>query len=123
MAALVDYRSVKSLPEVWRIAAATFPPIAALQDPHSKPPVSLTYGELYQKLEQVAIGLQQLGVQPQDKVAIFADNSPRWFIADQGSMLSGATNVVRSSQADREELIYILADSKSRSLIVEDCKT
>jgi long-chain acyl-CoA synthetase len=123
MAALVDYRSVKSLPEVWRITAATFPAIAALQDPHSKPPVSLTYGELYQKLEQFAIGLQQLGVQPQDKVAIFADNSPRWFIADQGSMLSGATNVVRSSQADREELLYILADSQSRSLIVEDRKT
>jgi len=31
--------------------------------------------------------------------------------------------VVRSSQADREELLYILADSQSRSLIVEDRKT
>ncbi|MGL5035423.1 MAG: AMP-dependent synthetase/ligase, partial [Microcystaceae cyanobacterium] len=123
MTPLVDYQSIQALPDVWRITAERFPSVVALQDPHSTPTVSLTYGEMYQKLQQFAIALQQLGIKQNEKVALFADNSPRWFIADQGSILAGAVNAVRSSQADREELLYILRDSESRGLIVEDRKT
>ena len=123
MVALVDYSSVRSLSEIWGQTAERFKDIIALQDPHSKPSVNLTHGELYQKLQQFAAGLQTLGLKSDAKVAIFADNSPRWFIADQGTMMAGATNVVRSSQADRGELLYILKDSESSGLIIEDQKT
>jgi long-chain acyl-CoA synthetase len=67
--------------------------------------------------------LQALGVTETENVALFADNSPRWFIADQGSMAAGAANAVRSAQADAEELAYILADSDSQTLIVENKQT
>ena len=123
MVSLVDYTTIHSLPEVWRITSDRFSQITALQDPHSKPAVSLTYGELYQQLQRVATGLQQLGIKPLEKVAIFADNSPRWFLADQGSMMAGATNVVRSAQADVEELLYIYQDSESRGLLIENGET
>jgi long-chain acyl-CoA synthetase len=123
MVALVDYSSVQSLSEIWSLTAEQFKEIPALQDPYAKTPVSLTYGELYQQLERFAAGLQVLGLKSDAKVALFADNSPRWFIADQGTMMAGATNVVRSSQADRDELRYILKDSDSSGLIVEDRKT
>lgn len=118
-----DYSSIKSLPEVWPLAAERFQNTIALYDPHAKPEVKITYGELNQSIQQFAAGLQSLGVQPGAHIALFADNSPRWLIADQGMILAGAANAVRSSQADPQELIYILRDSHSNSLVVENLKT
>ncbi len=112
-----------ALPEVWQQAAQQFNQIVALHDPHSKPEVKLTYSQLYQQMQQLAAGLQALGMLPDSKIAIFADNSPRWFIADQGSIMAGAANAVRSATAEPSELLYILADSHSHALIVENLKT
>ncbi|MGK7940628.1 MAG: long-chain fatty acid--CoA ligase [Crocosphaera sp.] len=123
MTTIPEYAQLTCLSEVWAIAAKKFPDILALHDPHSKPAVKLTFAELYQQLKQFAAGLQALGVTPEDKVSLIADNSPRWFIADQGSMLAGAANAVRSAQADENELAYILRDSDSSTLIVENQKT
>ena len=118
-----DYINLESLPAVWQKAAQKFGDTIALKDPHSKPEVVVTYRDLSKKIEQFASGLQALGIQPQDKVALFADNSPRWFIADQGTMTSGAVDVVRSSGAEQQELLYILENSDSTSLIVENLST
>jgi len=118
-----EYAAIQSLPDVWAIATRNFPDIIALNDPHNQPAVAWTYTDLSQRLQAFAAGLQQLGVTPDQCIAIFADNSPRWFIADQGSMLAGAVNAVRSAQADRQELLYILEDSGSRALIIENQQT
>ncbi len=123
MTTLADYTSINALPEIWQLAAQRFGNILALHDPHSKPEVKITYTQLYQQIQQFAAGLQALGVKSASKVALFADNSPRWMVADQGMMMAGAANAVRSSSADREELLYILRDSDSSSLVVENLKT
>ena len=49
----------------------------------------LTYAQLCQQIQQFAAGLQALGVQPANRVALFADNSPRWLIADQDHSWGG----------------------------------
>ena len=118
-----DYINLESLPAIWQIAAQKFGDTIALKDPHSKPEVEISYQDLFSKIQQFATGLQALGIQPQNKVALFADNSPRWFIADQGIMTAGGVDVVRSSSAEQQELLYILENSESTSLIVEDLKT
>ncbi|ACB50483.1 probable long-chain-fatty-acid CoA ligase [Crocosphaera subtropica ATCC 51142] len=123
MTTIPEYANLTALPDIWAIAAKKFPDILALHDPHSKPEVKLTFAQLYQQIKQFASGLQALGVTPDDKISLIADNSPRWFIADQGSMLAGAANAVRSAQADKNELAYILRDSDSSTLIVENQKT
>ncbi|WP_030005920.1 long-chain fatty acid--CoA ligase [Picosynechococcus sp. NKBG042902] len=117
------YDQIQSLSEIWAIAAERYADIVALYDPHQKPEFKLTYHQLWQGIQQFGAGLQALGLQPQEKVALIADNSPRWFIADQGSIAAGAVNAVRSSQAEKQELLYIYTDSESRFLIVEDRKT
>ena len=119
----VDYSSSQSLASVWKIAANRFGDTVALNSPHAEPKVKITYRQLYQQIQQFASGLQALGVNPGSKVALFADNSPYWFIADQGIMTAGAANAVRSSKAERQELLYIFEDSDSSSLVVEDLKT
>lgn len=127
---LVDYSHVQSLPEIWSIAAQKFANIVALRSPHAKPEVILTYSQLNQQIQQFAAGLQALGITPEldhegipCRVALVADNSPRWLIADQGIMTAGAANVVRSAQAEREELLFILAESGCTALVIEDLKT
>ena len=119
----INYSKLNSLPEMWSIVAAKAGSVVALNSPHSKPAISLTYQEVATQIKLFATGLQSLGVEQHTAVAIFADNSPRWLIADQGTMLMGAFNAVRSSQADTQELVSILENSGAKVLVVEDIKT
>jgi long-chain acyl-CoA synthetase len=119
----IDYSQLNYLPEMWSILADKCGSVIALNAPHLKPQISLTYQEVATQIQLFATGLQALGVQPYTAVALFADNSPRWLIADQGIMLTGAFNAVRSSQADLQELFSILDNSQSQTLVVEDLKT
>lgn len=123
-----DYQSLQSLPEIWPLVAQQFRDVVALKAPHSQPVVELTYGRLHQQIRQFAAGLQSLGItgdldQEPPRAALIADNGPRWLVADQGSMMAGAADAVRSPQADREELLFILEDSGSTTLIAEDQET
>lgn len=119
----LEYGQLQSIAEIWPIAARRFGEIVALRDSHIQPEVNLTYLELNRQIQRFAAGLQALGVKPGDRVALFADNSSRWFIADQGSIMAGAVNVVRSSQASPEELVFILENSGATFLLVEDAAT
>ncbi|WP_016951321.1 long-chain fatty acid--CoA ligase [Anabaena sp. PCC 7108] len=128
---LVDYTKVESLPEIWSLAAKKFGSTVALHNPHSQPEIKITYSQLANQIQRFASGLQALGVNMGDgvtstcgeRISLIADNSPRWFIADQGIMTAGSVNAVRSAQAEREELLFIIANSGSTALVVEDIKT
>lgn len=117
------YQSAKGVWQVWAIAAKQFGDLPAIRDPHAEPEVTLTYQQLWDHIRTFAGGLQALGVEPQSHVALISENQPRWLIADQGAMAAGAVDVVRSSQAEREELLYILAHSDTTTLIAENQKT
>ena len=128
---LVDYTNVDLLPEIWPLAAKKFGNTVALHNPHAKPEVKITYSQLADQIQRFAVGLQSLGMNMRDsetpnigeRISLIADNSPGWFIADQGIMTAGAVNAVRSAQAEREELLFIIANSGSTVLVVEDIKT
>jgi long-chain acyl-CoA synthetase len=121
-----SYAQARSLPEVWAIAQSRFQSVTAAIDPHSTPAVQLTYGELYKGMQEFAAGLQSLGLTPEAaddypaRVALFADNCPRWLMADQGVMLAGGIDAVRGAQADLDELTFILQNSGAIGLIAHD---
>jgi long-chain acyl-CoA synthetase len=127
----IDYTQISSVPEIWPLLAAKCGSVMCLNAPHSEPAISLTYQEVANQIQLFATGLQSLGIQPGrslakplgTRIALFADNSPRWLIADQGIMSIGAFNAVRSSQAETQELLSILDNSKAQILVVEDLKT
>ncbi|MEH2244466.1 AMP-dependent synthetase/ligase [Nostoc sp.] len=120
---LVDYTNVETLPEIWPLAAGRFGDVIALRNPHSKPEVAINYTQLAEQIRLFATGLQALGVKVGDRISLISDNSPRWFIADQGIMTAGGVDAVRSSQAEKEELLFIIANSGSTAIVVEDLKT
>jgi long-chain acyl-CoA synthetase len=114
------YENLSAIHEIWPIAAKRFGETVALRDPHGKPAATLTYQELAESIKYFAAGLQALGIENRSHVALFADNSHRWLIADQGIMTAGGMNAVRSATADPEELLYIAQNSGSTTLVVEN---
>jgi len=123
---LIDYSSIRSIPEIWDLVKQRFPQTVALDDPHSQPEIKLTYTDLYQQIQQFVAGLQALGIEANpgeavpNRVALEADSSPPWLIADPGIMMAGAANVVRGATADAEELLDIIQDSGCSALLVEN---
>jgi long-chain acyl-CoA synthetase len=119
----LNHRNAQNLWQVWQKTAQAYPDILAVHDPHTKPEVKLTYSQLADQMASFGAGLRSLGIKPNDHVALIADNSPRWLIADQGIMAIGAANATRSSQAERQELLYILENSDSTALVIENLAT
>ena len=119
----INYDEVQAVPEVWPVVAERHGDVVALLDPHSEPPTRYTYRELATDIRRFAAGLQALGLQPGEKVAIFSENRPRWMVADQGIMTAGAIDAVRGANAEKSELLYILEHSDSVGLVVQDLDT
>ncbi len=109
-----------TLSDIWTANAKLYPNQLALWNPHSQPEEKLTYQQMYERIRSFASGLQALGLQPGDRLAIVAENSCRWLIADQGSLMAGAVNVPRGATAPTLELNYILEHSGSTFLVVEN---
>ena len=116
-------KTLNILSDIWATNAKLFPQQLALWSPHAQPEQKLTYQQLYNRIHNFASGLQALGVQPGDRIAIFADNSPRWLIADQGSLMVGAIDVPRGASAPLTELDYILEHSGSSAVVLESRST
>ena len=114
-----DWSALPGLEQLWPVLADRYGDALALDAPHADPPERISYGELRNRIERAAAGFAALGVAPGDVVALFAENGPRWFVADQGLMRAGAADAVRGSSAPEEELRYILGDSGSVGLVVE----
>jgi long-chain acyl-CoA synthetase len=110
---------VQGLEQLWPVLARRHGDAVALEDSHATPPILLSYRELGEAIERAAGAFAALGVRQGDVVALFAENSPRWMVTDQGLMRAGAADAVRGSAAPPEELRYILEDCGAVGLVVE----
>jgi long-chain acyl-CoA synthetase len=122
LAAGPDWNDLTGLEQLWPRLAERHGDAVALDAPHQSPPQRLSYRELAAAIERAAAGFAALGVRAGDVVALLADNSPRWLVADQGLMRAGAADAVRGSAAPAEELRYIVADSGSVGLVLESAE-
>ncbi|XP_040374445.1 probable acyl-activating enzyme 16, chloroplastic isoform X5 [Rosa chinensis] len=109
----------QAVPDIWRSSSEKYGDLVALTDPYHDPPSSLTYKQLEKEILDFSEGLRIVGVQPEEKIALFADNSCRWLVADQGIMATGAINVVRGSRSSVEELLQIYHHSDSVAIAVD----
>ncbi|MBM5802293.1 MAG: long-chain fatty acid--CoA ligase, partial [Cyanobacteria bacterium K_DeepCast_35m_m2_023] len=119
LAARDDWSHLSRIDQLWRDLAARHGEATALEAPHATPPETLSYRDLSAGIETAAAGFAALGVTAGSVVALFAENGPRWLLADQGIMRCGAADAVRGSTAPAEELRYILDDCGAIGLVVE----
>ena len=111
---------ITQVDEIWEQLKDQFGDVLAVDSPHTLYPESFTYKDLAENISKAADAFTQIGVEPDDVVALFAENSPRWLIADQGLMRIGASDSVRGATAPSSELRYIIEDSNAVGLIVQN---
>jgi long-chain acyl-CoA synthetase len=81
---------------------------------------SLTWAQAAERVFAIAAGLIELGVQPEQRVALSSATRVEWILADLGIMCAGAATTTVYPQTNAEESAFILADSESKILIAED---
>lgn len=75
------------------------------------------FGEIVFK---TANALSNAGIQENDKVAIYSDNSSEWMIFDLAAMAVGAVSVPIYSTNNAEQAEYIIDDSQAKIILVGD---
>jgi long-chain acyl-CoA synthetase len=83
---------------------------------------SLSWSQAADRVYAIAAGLIELGVQPEQRVALAAATRIEWILADLGIMCAGAATTTIYPQTNADEAAYILADSGSRVLIAENAE-
>lgn len=83
---------------------------------------SYTWSEAARHVHRIAAGLMELGVRPEERVAIAASTRVEWILADLGILCAGAATTTVYPSTNTGETAFILADSESRVLIAEDAE-
>ncbi|MFI9104225.1 AMP-dependent synthetase/ligase [Streptomyces fildesensis] len=81
---------------------------------------SLTWGQASGRVFAIAAGLMDLGIRPEERVAIASATRVEWILADLGVLCAGAATTTIYPSTNADETAFILADSGSRVLIAED---
>lgn len=71
-------------------------------------------------IESLGLGLLELGLKKEDRVAIFSNTRWEWCVCDYGIIGCGAITVPIYQTVTPDELEYILNDSQARFLIIEN---
>jgi len=80
---------------------------------------SITRDELRERAGQVAGGLHDLGLNPGDRVALYAANSLDWVVAYLGVQRAGGCVVLMNPDYHRAEAEHILHDSEPAFVIAD----
>ena len=83
---------------------------------------SLTWAAAATRVYAIAAGLMDLGVRPEERVAIAAETSVNWILSDFGVLCAGAATTTVYPSTNADETAFILADSGSRVLIAENAR-
>ena len=81
---------------------------------------TVTYGELRDRAAAVAAGLAAAGVGPGDPVALVAENSPEWVVADLAVQWLGAASVALPPQTPADTIARALAGSGASVVVCGD---
>ncbi|UQS28260.1 long-chain fatty acid--CoA ligase [Streptomyces fradiae] len=81
---------------------------------------SLSWAQAADRVYAIAAGLVDLGVEPEERVALASATRVEWILSDLGVMCAGAATTTIYPQTNAEESAFILSDSESRVLIAED---
>ncbi|MDI2127448.1 AMP-dependent synthetase/ligase [Yinghuangia seranimata] len=81
---------------------------------------SLTWADTEARVKGIAAGLHSLGVEPTDRVGIVSETRVEWVLADLGIVCAGAATTTVYPSTNADEAAYILEDSGSTIVFVEN---
>jgi long-chain acyl-CoA synthetase len=81
-----------------------------------------SWAEARLQVVALATGLQQMGLEPGDRVCLVSENRPEWLIADLGIMAAGCVTVPTYTTNTPRDHAHILGNSGARAVIVSNQK-
>ena len=81
---------------------------------------NLSWVQVEERVKAIALGLKALGVKKGDNVAIFSETRVEWTLCDLAILSLGAVTVPIYQSNTAEQVSYILQDSESGVVIVEN---
>ena len=81
---------------------------------------SVSFEELARIVDEVALGLLALGIEPGDRVAVLANTRPEWTYASLGISRVGAVVVPVYPTNSPEECEWVVGNSDAVAIVVED---
>jgi len=109
-----------TIPQMFRERARRYDGKAALMVKRAGAYQDISWAELARQVEEVALGLLDLGVQPGERVAILSENRPEWAIADLAILSAGAVTVPIYTTLAPQEIEFILQNSGARLLFTSN---
>src|SRR5436190_9903887 len=79
-----------------------------------------SYAKLAEQAVRLATGLNKTGIEKGEHLALFAEDSPEWFVACLGVLATGAVAVPIDVQLDDEALTHVLRDSDARYIFTTE---
>ncbi len=80
----------------------------------------VNYAELARIVQEVGLGLIDLGIEPGERVCILANTRPEWTYADLGASSAGAVVVPIYQTNSPEECLWVISDSGASAIVCED---
>lgn len=81
---------------------------------------TLTWQQVYLRVQKLACGLAALGIKPGDHVAVIGENRPQLYMSMMATQALGAVPIPLYQDAVAQEMVYVLQDASVRVAIVED---
>jgi long-chain acyl-CoA synthetase len=81
---------------------------------------SATWAQYYDRAQAAGLAFKSLGVAPGDRISILSDNRLEWLYADMGGLGIGASIVPIYPTVTEKEVLYIVKNSASKILVVEN---
>jgi long-chain acyl-CoA synthetase len=81
--------------------------------------LTLTWGQLRERVDALAGGLAKLGVRRGDAVALLLSNRPEFHIADLAAMMLGATSFSIYQTYAPNQIEFVVSDAGARVAVVE----
>jgi long-chain acyl-CoA synthetase len=78
----------------------------------------LSHREVADRVQNLSLGLLELGIRPGDRVAILSENRPEWAIADYACLTARCTDVPIYPTLPAKQVEYCLCDSGAVAVLV-----
>ena len=79
---------------------------------------SISWNKSSEFVQNIALGLHEIGVKKSDKITLIAENSYKWCVVDLSIMSLGAITVPGYITSNEEEIFYLLSHSDSSFVFV-----
>ncbi len=80
----------------------------------------VTYAQLADIVQEIGLGLIDLGIQPGERVCILANTRPEWSYVDMAATSAGAVVVPIYQTNSPEECLWVISDSDACAVVCEN---